>query len=114
MRAKEFITEEELDQQLSSVMPLAYSFPSMPSSDPYQIYRFGLELASAGKAKSIGPAAQGAVVASYSTEEEKNILRASKQTKHSPKVLASKNSTEPADVNKTSPVAAKKKNRYGV
>lgn len=114
MRAKEFITEEELDQQLSSVMPLAFSFPSMPSSDPYQIYRFGLEIASLGNAKSQGPAAQGAVVVTYAPEEEASIKTAVKNTGHKPSNLSSLGSTEPKNTNKISPVATKKKNRYGV
>ena len=114
MRLIEFLTEAELEDHASAVMPLAYSFPSMPSSDPYQILRFGIEMASDGAAPSSAPARQGAVVIAYAPEEEAKIKRASKQSGHAGKILAKGGSHEPADTHKISPVAKPKKNRYGV
>lgn len=114
MRAKEFIVESELDNQYSSVLPLAYSFPTMPSSDPYQYYRFGLEMASDGRSKNTGPAKQGAVVVAYTKEEEQKIKTAIKQTGHKGEILAKGGSVEPKGTQTTSPVAKPKKNKYGV
>lgn len=114
MRAKDFIVENELDNQYSSVLPMAYSFPTMPSSDPYQYYRFGLEMASDGKADKDGPAKQGAIIAAYTKEEEQKIKKAMKQTGHKGKILAKRGSVEPKGTQTTSPVAKPKKNKYGV
>jgi hypothetical protein len=48
MRAREFITEErELPPEQADPMRQTFVLPGLPSSDPYQSYRFGMSLARA-------------------------------------------------------------------
>jgi hypothetical protein len=48
MRAKEFITEErELPPEQADPMRQTFVLPGLPSSDPYQTYRFGVAMARA-------------------------------------------------------------------
>lgn len=48
MRAREFITEEkELPPEQADPMRQTFVLPGLPSSDPYQTYRFGMAVARA-------------------------------------------------------------------
>jgi len=48
MRAREFITEErELPADQADPMRQTFVLPGLPSSDPYQTYRFGMAMARA-------------------------------------------------------------------
>jgi len=48
MRAREFITEErELPPEQADPMRQTFVLPGLPSSDPYQTYRFGVAMARA-------------------------------------------------------------------
>ena len=48
MRAREFITEErELPPEQADPMRQTFVLPGLPSSDPYQTYRFGMAMARA-------------------------------------------------------------------
>jgi len=113
MRAKEFLTEREYIDMISD--PLAYTreFPSMPSSDPYLMYRFSMQMAN-HEAPPEGPAANHAVISTYTKEDDDIVKAAEKASGHKGTQLANQSMDEPQDTNTLSPVAPKKKNRYGV
>ena len=72
MRAKEFITERSFSKRKSGPMATTFQFPSMPSSDGYQAYRFGLAMANHEIAPT-SPTSQHAVISAYTPEEEEII-----------------------------------------
>ncbi len=82
MRAKEFITERKFSDKKSGPMKSTYMFPTMPSSDPYQAYRFGMAMADHTLNYPEGPTSNKAVVVAYTPEEEEIIKGGSKQTGH--------------------------------
>jgi len=90
------------------------------NGSPYQGYRFGIAMASAdGKGNNSTPAA-GAIAGDpllsvYTQEEYDMVKQAAKDTLAGPiKKLSSMASEEVPDVNKTSPVAKSKRNKYGI
>ena len=114
MRAKEFIVERKMPARKGGPMTATYMFPEMPSSDPYQAYRFGMAMADHTMGYAEGPTQQKAVVVAYTEEEEAIIKGASKQTGHKGQLVSDKTSHEPKSTNTQSPVAKPKRNRYGV
>lgn len=114
MRAKDFINERKLPKRKSDVMTATYVFPTMPSSDPYQVYRFGMAMANHEIVYSEGPTKQSAVIVAYTPEEETIINAGTSQTGHKGQLVTDKKSHEPGSTNITSPVPKKKKNKYGV
>lgn len=114
MRAKEFITERKFSPKKSGPLKATYMFPTMPSSDPYQAYRFGMAMADHTINHAAGPTDRNAVIVAYTPEEENIIKGGSKQTGHKGVLVADKDSHEPADTDSASPVARPKRNRYGV
>ena len=113
MRAKEFITEREMPERKSRVMNTAFEFPTMPSSDGYQSYRFGIAMAN-HEEPPYGPSSQHAVISAYTPEEEEIIRAAERATGHKGRTLADRGSKEPGSTEIASPVAQPKRNRYGV
>jgi hypothetical protein len=90
------------------------------NGSPYQGYRFGIAMAGAdGKGNNPTPAA-GAIAGDpllsvYTQEEYDMVKQAAKDVMAGPiKKLSSMNSEEVSDVNKTSPVAKPKRNKYGI
>jgi hypothetical protein len=113
MRAKEFITEREMSDRKSRVLNTAFEFPTMPSSDGYQAYRFGVAMAN-HEEPAYGPTSQHAVISAYSPEEEAIIHAAERVTGHKGRLVADRGSREPKSTDTHSPVAQPKRNRYGV
>lgn len=89
-------------------------FPTMPSADPYQIYRFGMAMADHTINHPKGPTDRNAVIVAYAPEEEEIIQAGTKQTGHKGTLVADKDSHESNDTVVMSPVAVLKRNRYGV
>ena len=114
MRAREFITERQMPERKSRAMSTAFYFPSMPSSNPYAAYRFGMAMANHDINYAEGPASNSAVIVAYTPEEEEIIRGGSQQTGDRGKLLADRGSHEPDSTGVQSPVARIKKNRYGV
>jgi hypothetical protein len=114
MRAKEFIIERELAKRSSDVLVTTKAYPSMPSANPYEIYRFGVSMANHGQADNDGPTSNWAVISSYTPEEEEIVAAAERKTGHKGQLVADKTSHEPGSTNTVSPVAKKKTNKYGV
>jgi len=113
MRAKEFITEREMPERKSRALNTAFEFPTMPSSDGYQAYRFGVAMAN-HEEPPYGPTSQHAVISAYTSEEEEIIHAAEKSTGHKGRLVADRGSREPDSTGTHSPVAKPKRNRYGV
>ena len=113
MRAKEFITERQLPKRVSRAMNTTFQFPTMPSSDGYQVYRFGMAMAN-HEEPPYGPAGQHAVISAYTPEEEEIIHAAERVTGHKGQILADRGSHERDSTETQSPVANIKRNRYGV
>lgn len=115
MRAKEFIKENKLSKDAIDSIPSARTWPELDNSSPYHGYRFGMALAGAPTEDMDvdGPVMQKLVTVSYTDADEEIVNAASKKMGFRSKNLTTKDSTE-TDVNSTSPVAKKKKNKYGV
>lgn len=114
MRAKEFIIERNFSKRKSGPMSTTYAFPTMPSSNAYAIYRFGLAMADHTVNYAEGPTGNSAVIMAYTPEEEEIIRGGTRQTGHKGKIVADRGSNEPQSTNTQSTVAAPKKNQYGV
>ncbi len=114
MRAKEFITERAFPDSKSGPMSTTYQYPGMPSSDGYQIYRFGLAMADHTLTHAVGPTSRNAVVVAYTEGDEEIIQGAERQTGKQGVRVADRTSHESAGTNTASPVAQPRKNRYGV
>ena len=102
-----------MPERKSRVMNTAFEFPTMPSSDGYQVYRFGVAMAN-HKQPPYGPAGQHAVISAFTPEEEEIIRAAERATGHKGRVLADRGSREPNSTESVSPVAKSKRNKYGV
>ena len=113
MRAKEFITERSFSKRKSGAMSTTVQFPSMPSSDGYQAYRFGLAMAN-HEQPPYGPTSQNAVVSAYTPEEEEIIHAAERATGHKGQIVADRGSHESNNTETASPITQAKRNRYGV
>jgi hypothetical protein len=114
MRAKEFITERSFSKRKSGPMNTTYAFPTMPSSNAYAAYRFGLAMADHTINYAQGPTGNSAVITAYTPEEEEIIRGGTRQTGHKGKIVANRGSDEPSDTKSQSPVAKAKKNKYGI
>jgi len=119
MRAREFITEQAtLPPEQADPMNHVFALPGVKSSDPYQIYRFGVAMArarsDAGADKIPNMPAwtpqaafgEEAVVAGFDATVEPVIDQALKMSGLPIKKIqmSMPNSLEPALVNHTSPV----------
>jgi hypothetical protein len=113
MRAKEFIVERSFSKRKSGPMATTFQFPTMPSSDGYQAYRFGLAMAN-HEEPPYGPSSQNAVISAYTPEEEEIIHAAERVTGHKGQLIADRGSRESGNITTASPVAQAKRNRYGV
>ena len=114
MRAKEFIIERSFSKRKSGPMSATFQFPTMPSSDGYQVYRFGIAMADHTLNYAEGPTSRNAVIVAYTPEEEEIIQGGERQTGHRGQLVADRGSHEPVSTSSQSPVAATKRNRYGV
>jgi hypothetical protein len=114
MRAREFITERQLAQRKSDTLSTTFHFPTMPSSNAYSAYRFGMAMADHTLTHAEGPAGNSAVIVAYTPEEEEIIQAGTRQTGHKGRILANRGSEEPSSTDTLSPVAKPKRNRYGV
>lgn len=115
MRAKEFINENKLSDNAANAIPGAKSWPELDNSSPYHGYRFGVALAGSPTENMDrdGPVMQKMVTVSYTDADEEIVNAAGRKMGFKSKNLTTRDSTE-TDVNSASPVAKKKKNKYGV
>lgn len=114
MKLRELLSERRFPHRKETVMSFTKNFPTMPSSDPYQAYRFGVAMSNHEIDYPEGPTSQGAVIVAYTPEEEEIIRGGERQSGHKGLEVADRGSHEPKSTNNQSPVAKIKKNRFGV
>lgn len=123
MRAREFLPEavnrqrdraDGFDAVESDPMVTTYAFPDMPGNNAYRAYRFAMAMANHEIDSRDGPTSQLAVISAYTKGEEDIVKAAIKKTGERHIVVANPGSSETKDVNRASPVARIKSNRFGV
>ena len=130
MRAKEFIKEARsgsLQDDVAKALPATYVIPKLPNQDPYKQLRFGVAIAAAKSAKHrqdeqtpFAPQSawgENEVIISYDPSIPEIIddaLALVGMKSSDKKLISTAKSEETKDVSATSPVAARKKNKYGV
>ena len=114
MKIKDILLERELRPGVSATMPATNYYPELPSSSPYHTYRFGMAMADHTIKHPNGPSKDSAVTIAYSKGEEEILDKAEKKYGVRPNRLADAKSKEPEGTHKISPVAGKKKNKYGI
>ena len=131
MRAYEIITENKtgsLQDDVASAIPGAYAIPALQNQDPYKQYRFGMALAGARSAEqrdkegadkftAESPWGENAIVISYTGTTPEIIddaLESIGLGSGDKKLITPMGSKETQDIKHQSPVAQKKKNKYGV
>lgn len=130
MRAKEFINEAwtklhgkpgKLDPAVGNELPGAFVQHELRNTDPYMQYRMGVAVAAARahdeahiEFEQESPWAENLTQVTYVPEDEETIKLASKLMGVKPTRIADQKSHEGKNVNKSSPVAKPKRNRYGV
>lgn len=122
MRIREIISEggnAPLPKTEKAALKGAVTTPDANNNggDAYKSYRFGLALAGAPDypTKATNDIGGDPLLTTYTQEEFDMIQYAGKQANVGPiKNITSKKSEELSDTNKQSPVASKKRNKYGV
>ena len=129
MRAREFITENtSLQADVAAALPATYVIPALQNQDPYLQYRFGVAIAKSRSMDGREPKAgeqfgstsawgENQVIVSYSNTMDEYIDDALRDVGLSPsdkRLISTAKSEETKTVNKTSPVPARRPNRYGV
>lgn len=117
-------TTTNLPARITGPLPGTFVQKELRNTDPYMQYRYGLAVAAALGVKNgdLDAAnmdqesewAENLIQIAYAPEEEEIIKLASKMMGVTPKQVAKSRSNETDKVNTVSPVAAKKKNKYGV
>lgn len=117
MKINEIVTEAKLRKGARRAIPGLESYPHLDNnSNPYLAYRFGLELAGSPDRNVDEQGGWGSEFATiaYSDADREIIDHAKKKFGIPTKKQSNKKSSELDKVNKTSPVAQRKKNKYGV
>lgn len=123
MRATEFIlTEDEQQFDMSNPeLTRARYFPDMDKY--YELYRLTLDMAGINTPKEQRvndidgegwPASNNAIMLAYSKADDDIINKTLKKRGFKQKITSDGDSQEDVKINKVSPVAKPKKNRYGV
>lgn len=130
MRAKEFITEASQKQRgkaskvrdrADATLPGVYVQRQLRNTDTYMQLRYGIALAAA-RAEQAGDVefdqetawAENFINGMFVPEDEETIMLASKLMGVTPTMITDKKSREPDSTQRVSPVAAAKRNKYGV
>jgi hypothetical protein len=114
MKAREFITEKMMPNRYAAPLSKAKRYPEYPSSSPYRIYRFSTQMADHTTDQTYGAAANLGVTVAY-TDGDEEIIQATEKRLGTPSERLSTDASEEMDnINNQSPVAKKKKNKYGV
>ena len=117
MKINEIITEGDIRTGAKNALSNLQSFPHLDNNaNPYLAYRFGIELAGSPDVDTDQRGGTGSefVTIGYSDADDEIIAHAAKKFGLARKTHGGKGSVELDKVNKTSPVAQRKKNKYGV
>lgn len=119
MKIFEIVTESKskLRKGTSQALSNVNSYPYLDNNNhPYLAYRFGMALAKSPNDvdHQEGPIGSEFTTVGYSDADQKIIDHARKEFGITARKHSGKGSAEIDNVNKTSPVAKRKKNKYGV
>lgn len=119
MKINEIVSESKgkIRKAAREALPDLKSYPFLDNNNhPYMAYRFGIALASSPRdvTDTEGPIGSEFTTIGYSDADQEIIDHAAKQFGLKTRSHGGKGSKELATVNKSSPVAARKKNKYGV
>ena len=114
-----------ISSQTTDTLPGVYSTKQLTNSDPYYQYRYGMALAAAraiengdlenNSFEKESPYAENLIQVMFSPKEDKKTMDlANKLAGVKSQQIATLNSREPKNINKTSPLAKPKRNKYGV
>ena len=111
------LRESNLRKGMLDAAPGLDAWPALNNNNnPYTAYRFGIAMAGAPESKSdkSGPNGGDFVTMSYTDGDAQILKAAAKQMGIKSSSIASKKSKETDDVHRVSPVANKKRNKYGI
>jgi hypothetical protein len=116
---QEVIYENKLHKSVRNAAPGIAAVPALNNNnDPYLAYQFGVRLAGApakSNAPIKGPVGGNFITIAYTDGDDQILKAAAKEMGINSKSMgSSKRSTELDDVHKASPVANKKRNKYGI
>lgn len=117
MKINEIVIEGKIRKSTENSLSNFQSYPHLDNNaNPYLAYRFGIELAGSPDVDADQKAGTGSdfVTVGYSDADQKIIDHASKKFGLERKTHGGKGSKELDKVNKISPVATPKRNKYGV
>lgn len=121
MKIREILAESPKSDQLrksaKDAIPNLATYSQLDNNNhPYLSYRFGVALAGSpdGDMAQQGPIGSQFVMSDYTDGDNKIRQGAEKVMGMKHKQVTTKKSKEMDFINKTSPVAGKKKNKYGV
>ena len=113
------IRENKIHKSARDAVPGLTAYPALNNNnDPYRAYKYGVMLSSAPDKAAVthkGSLGGDFLTISFSDEDDKMLDAAAKQMGISRKLVgSSKRSIESPDTHKISPVAAVKRNKYGI
>ena len=108
------MSESMMQNRYAAPLSKARRYPDYPSSSPYKLYRFSTQMANHTEPQTYGAAANLGVTVAYTDGDEEIVKATEKQLNTRSQALSTDGSHEMDGVNKKSPVAKKKKNKYGV
>lgn len=117
MKINEIVSESKLRKGTSNGLPNVQTYPLLDNNaNPYLAYRFGVELATSpdNDIDRYGPIGTEFTTIGYSAADEEIINHAAKKFGLKRTTHGGKGSVELDSVSKASPVAAPKRNKYGV
>lgn len=124
MKIHEILTEGgtgSLTQAVARAMPTTWNLPGLKGQDPYYQYRMGVAMANARSNHPMTAASafgENMTIVAYTDADDETVKSALKQLgpeyAKGAKSIATKKSEEATDVYEKSPVAPKRKNKYGV
>lgn len=120
-KVKDYGHPAAMDPDVEHTIPGTFIVPELRNTDPYLQYRMGVALAVAQATKSREVKfdqetiwAENLVMTAYDEREQETIKTAAKLMGVEVEQVSSTKSQEIDGVNKTSPVAKPKRNKYGV
>ncbi len=124
MKINEILTEGgtgSLTTAVARAMPTTWNLPGLKGQDPYYQYRMGLAMANARSEHPMHAASafgENMTIVAYTDADNETVKSALKQMgpeyAKGAKSIATEKSEEAPDVNEKSPVAPKRKNKYGI
>lgn len=117
MKINEIIVEDKLRKGTRNSLSNIQSYPKLDNNaNPYLAYRFGIELATSPDRdiEQRGPVGSEFTTIGYSDADQQIIDHASDRFGLDRKTHGGKGSVELDNINKNSPVAKPKRNKYGV